>query len=357
MSSGPSIQDPNLAAIAGIQQQAQDYPYSYLVDALAQTGGSGTLTNPANGESQNLDFTGLGTADVQNKVSAQMAQVLLNIQQNYGSQFIAQQLADLKRSDPTGYAAYGQLFDSIQKEASQSPPDAPLAAATQDAIKNALAGSQSLTPQELRETQQDVRGNELSKGVFLGNAPAQAEAGAVLQATDQKNANAQGAASQYLSEGVTPSDLAFRSLQQNLRNYGSFINGETPTAEFSSISGAQNGAAPNPSTGYQTPTLNPGAGAESGINQANQLFGINSSAANSQVNPYLAGLNLGAKGLGVAASLGWNPWSTSTTSNPASVIGSQTNLNNAALGIGNLSGSPFGSTDVPALSTADAPLA
>src|SRR5271154_1709121 len=107
MASSPSIPDPNQAAIAGIQQQQADYPFSYLVNALSQTGGNANLINPATGQSQDYNFTGLGDQQVQNQVSNQMAQVLLGIQQNYGPQYIQQSLQELQQSDPTGYAAYG----------------------------------------------------------------------------------------------------------------------------------------------------------------------------------------------------------------------------------------------------------
>lgn len=296
--------DPTVAAIAGMQQTTADYPFSYLVNSLAQTGGSASLINPATGKPQNYDFTGLGTADVQNQVSSQMAGVLLAIQQGMGSQYITQRLADLKQSDPTGYAAYGQLFDKIQQEAAQTPPDMPLSKSVQQSVNQILKGSTSLTPAEMSQAENSANAQNVGSGIFLGNAPQQSTSSAVVGAVDQKQNQAETAASQYLQQGVSPSDIQYRTIQQNMKNLGAFINGQNPTAEFSSLSGAQQGAAPNPNTGYTPPTMNPGQAAAQGISQANQGFAYQNELAQGTANPYLAGLSFGIQGLNTAASSG-----------------------------------------------------
>ena len=298
--SAPTSPDPTTAAIAGIQQQTADYPFSYLVNSLAQTGGNATLTNPATGQPQNYDFTNLGTAQVQNQVSSQMAGVLLGIQQGLGSQYIAQRLADLKLSDPTGYAAYGQLFDKIQQEAAQNPPDMPLSQQVQSSINGILQNSNTLSPSELQQVQQQANATNAASGILLGNAPAQAVGTAAVNAVDQQNNQAQAAASQYLQQGTTPSDIQYRTIQQNMQNLGAFINGQNPTAEFSSLSGAQNGAAPTPATGYQAPTLNEQQGAAQGIGQAQTGFAYQNELAQNTANPYLAGLSMAVNGIGTA---------------------------------------------------------
>ena len=301
--SAPSVPDPTVAATAGIQQQVADYPYQYIVDALAQTGGIGAVTSPT-GTTSNLDFTGLGTADVQNQYQNQMAQSLLQMQQTYGPQYVAQALNDLQQSDPQGYAAYQQLWQQIQNQNQAAPPNLPLATGTQTDVLNNLTGSQALTPEELTQVQQGVRGGQVASGVFLGNAPAQAEAGAVVGATDQKNATGQQAAGQYLAAGVTPADIQYQTLQQDMANMGAFVNGQTPTAQFSQIGGAQGGAAPYPNTGYQSPTLNEGQAASQGINNALGIYQGQVDWSNSQVNPYMAGLNFASQGLQTASNLG-----------------------------------------------------
>ena len=309
---GPKIPNPNAAAAAGLKQQIADYPFTDIISQLQQTGGDATLINPATGKPQDYNFTGAGTAENQNQVSAQMAQVLLNIQQGYGAAFIQQRLQDLQQADPTGYAAYGQLFDQIQKDIQQTPPDMPLSQTTQSAIQGVLTNSQSLSPEALAQVQNQARAGNVASGVYLGNAPAQTEANAVVNATDQQNQQAQDAAEKYLSSGVTPEDIQFRATQQNAADLGAFINGQTPTAQFGSLSGASGGAAPYPNTGYSQPTLNEGQAAQQGINESNSIYGIQNQISQGQVNPFSFGLNLAGQGVNLYNSAfgGTNPWST-----------------------------------------------
>ena len=310
----PSIPDPNKAAIQGVQTQAQLYPFQYLINALSQMGGSATLTDPVTGQPTSYDFTGLGTADVQNQMSDQMAQTLLDIQQGLGPQYIAQRLQDLQQADPTGYAARKQLFDRIMAEAGQSAPNLPLSQDTQAAILGELQKGTGLSPEEIMQVQQGTRGGQVASGIYLGNAPAQAEADAVVQAGDQMQAQRQGAAGQFLSSGVSPSDITFRKIQQDMADLGAFISGTTPTAQFSSLSGAQSTAAPYPDTGYSPYSLNEGQGVQQGISNAFGLYSENANWAQNNINPYLAGLSATTGLVGTAANLGWNPWSTSTPS-------------------------------------------
>ena len=308
MASAPSIPDPGKAAIQGVQTQAQLQPFQYLIDALASTGQSGSVTNPITGQTQNLDFTGLGTADVQNQYQKQMAQTLLNIQQNLGPQFVQQQLSDLQQADPTGYAAYKQLFDQIQTEANATSPGQAMSEQTQSQIQDILNKSQSLNPQELTDVQQGVRGNQVQNGIYLGNAPAQAEASAVVGATDQKQAAGQQEAQSFLASGVDPTDLQYRSIQQDMANLGAFISGQDPTAQFGSISGAQNQGAPNPSSGFNVNPINEGQAAGQGINNALGIYQGQVDWSQNNANPYLAGLSTAAGAAGTAFNLGWNPY-------------------------------------------------
>jgi hypothetical protein len=138
----------------------------------------------------------------------------------------------------------------------------------------------------------------------MGNAPEQQEASAVVGAADQKNAAGQQAAGQYLNAGITPADIQYQTTQQDMNNMGAFINGQTPTAQFSQIGGAQGGATPTPNTGYSTPTLNEGQGAQQGINNALGIYEGQTNWANNQVNPYMAGLNFASQGWQTASNLG-----------------------------------------------------
>jgi len=331
MGGSPSIPDPNQAAAAGVQRQTQLYPYEYMVNALSQLGQKGTPINPVTGKPVALDFTGQGTADVQNVFQGQMAKTLLDIQQGMGPQFVAQRLNELKQSDPTGYAAYQQLFDQIQQEANQGGPNLQLSTDTQNQIQNVLQASNQLTPEELSQVQQGVRGNQVQSGLYLGAMPAQQEASAVVNALDQKQAGAQKEAQSFLQAGISPSDIQYRKTQQDMANLGAFIAGQNPTAQFSSIAGAGQGAAPYPDTGYSTPTMNLGQMASQGIQDANQAYGIQNQYAQSQANPYMAGLSNALQGVSTAANLGafttqnpYNPQTgpnTSFTANPSGNTG------------------------------------
>jgi hypothetical protein len=309
--SSPTIPDPNKAAIAGIETSAQLNPFEYLINALASTGQSGNVTNPITGQTQNYDFTGLGTADVQNQFQNQMAQTLLDIQKGLGPEFVAQRLKDLEQSDPTGFAAYKQLFDQIKQESAQSPANLQLSEQTQSQINDILSKSQSLDPQELIDVQQGARGGQVQNGIYLGNAPAQAEAGAVVGATDQKQAAGQQEAQSFLQSGVSPEDINYRKIQQDMANLGAFISGQDPTAQFSSISGAQSQAAPYPNSGFQVPTINEGQAAGEGIQNRLGIYQGQVDWSQNSANPYLAGLSTAANATGTAFNLGYSPWSTS----------------------------------------------
>jgi hypothetical protein len=301
----PQAPSPVSAAQGQLASDIGEFPFQQEISNLAQTGGNATLINPTTGQPEDYNFTNLGTANVQNTVSSQMAQTLLGIQQNLGPQYVQLALQNLQQSDPTGYAAYEQLFNQIQQEAAQNPPDQPLSEATQSAINNILQGSQTLNPQEQTEATQAANAGNVANGILLGNAPQQAVVNSVVGATDANNQQAQGAAEQYLSEGVSPADIAFRTLQQNLSNEGAFVSGQNPTAEFSSLSGAAQGAAPTLPTGYQSPSINETQAAGQGITNANNLFSAQSELANAQANPYLAGLNFGIQG--ISTGLNANP--------------------------------------------------
>lgn len=292
----PSPPDPNQAAIAGVTQDAANFPLTWQINQLAQQGGHQVINGV------DYDFTGLGNADQQNVLSDQAAQALLDIQDNYGSAYIQQRLADLQQSDPTGYAARQQLFDKILAD-SKDNPDRPLATDTQDQVNQMLQTSGHLDEQGLQEVQQGTRANQVAHGIYLGNAPASEEASNVVNASDALKTQQQQQASSYLQSGVSPEDVAYRRIQQSLSNLGAFVNNQTPTAQFASLSAAGNGAAPFNPTNYQNPaSLNPNAAAN-GLNNANSIYGQQLQFNQNQSNPWLTGLATGANAAG--AYLNW----------------------------------------------------
>lgn len=311
MAGGPSIPDPSKAAVQGVVSDAENFPFQYIINQLAQMGGA------ANVGGKNYDFTGLGTADNAAVMSDQMAQALLDIQKNYGADFVKQRIEDLKRSDPQGYAARKQLFDRITAEADSGAPNAKMSSDLQDLVNKQLTDSGRLTSGpggELEEVQQGVRGQQIANGITLGNAPASAEASAVEQASENKRTQTQQAAANYLNAGISPEDIQYRKIQQDLANLGAFRTGETPTAQFASLSGAQNGAAPF-TTNYDNPiAINPNAAAQ-GLNNANRIYASQANYFQTQANPYLAGLSMLTSTANLAGGLGWRPFA----SNPGAI--------------------------------------
>jgi len=297
----PSIPNPADAAVAGATADVANFPFTQQINALAQTGGKATIGG------QTYDFTGLGNAAQSNAVSDQMAQALLDIQNNYGSQYITQRLADLKQSDPTGYAARQQLFDKILAD-SKASPDRPLSNDLQTSINQTLQNAGQLDEKGLQEVQQGVRGQQVAKGIYLGSAPASEEASAVVGASDALRSQQQQGALSYLQSGVSPADVAYRQIQQSLSNLGAFVNNQTPESQFGSLSSAGNGAAPFNSVNYSNPAqINTGSAAY-GQQFANTLYGQQSNYSNQQSNPWLAGLSTGIGALNTAYNLGANPF-------------------------------------------------
>lgn len=302
-SSAPSPPNPNTAAIAGATADIGNFPFETFINSLSQTGGK------ANIGGTNYDFTGLGNAQQSNTLSDQSAQALLDIQNNYGSQYVQQRLADLQQSDPTGYAARQQLFNSILAD-SQQNPDRPLATDLQNQVTQTLQGAGQLDSQGLQQVQQGVRAGQVSNGIYLGNGPASQESSAVVNASDAQQQAQQQEGINYLQSGVSPQDVDYRRIQQSLSNLGAFTNNQTPEAEFGQLSAAGNGAAPFSTPNYSNPaSINP-SDANTGQSFANAQYGLNSGYAATQGNPFLTGLTTGINTLGTAAKLGANPFAT-----------------------------------------------
>ena len=60
--------------------------------------------------------------------------------------------------------------------------------------------------------------------------------------SDSVKADRRNRAMQFLQSGSTPEDIAYRKNLTDMGNLGSFINSETPTAQFNQLSSG--GAAP-----------------------------------------------------------------------------------------------------------------
>lgn len=302
----PAPPDYEAAAQQGVYADLETYPLRYLVDAASRAGGKVTV------DGQNYDFTGLGDADNAAVMSDKMASTLLDIQRGLGPQFIQQRLDELKQADPQGYAARQDLFDRIIADSNEHP-DRPLADDLQSKIVGQLTNAGKLDARELEQVQQQVRGGQVARGNFLGNSATAEEAGAAVNASDALKGQQQSQALGFLSSGVTPEDVDYRRIQQSLTNLGAFIGGETPTAQFKSLSAAGNGAAPFLGGGPGGVVTNPNA-AQQGLTNANQIYSGQINWAQNQANPYIAGLSTGVSAYN-AANSGMAAWG--QTASPA----------------------------------------
>ena len=307
--SKPEVPDPNAAAVAGAVADMENYPFEYQINSLAKMGGKATINGKV------YDFTGLGDADTTAAMSDKMAQTLLDLQKQYGPDFIKQKLAELKAADPTGYAARQQLFDQIMADAEASP-DRPMNNRLQAMVQEELAKGGKLDAKQTEQVQQGVRGKQLRQGIFLGNAATSEEAGAVVGAGEAERTKRQQQGIGILNSGVLPEDVQYRQIQQSLSNLGNFTNGASPTNQFQSLSSASNGAVPFQVGQGNQATLNPNAGAN-GMNDALSLYSQQQNWANSQVNPWMAGITGGVAGYNLANKAGWGTTNGTTTASSA----------------------------------------
>jgi hypothetical protein len=294
--SPPKPPDYEEAAKQGVYADLETYPLRYLTEAASKTGGKVTV------DGKTYDFTGLGDADNAAVMSDKMAQTLLDIQRAKGPEFIAQRIAELKQADPKGYAARKDLFDRIMAQA-QAQPNRPLAGDLQTSIMGELQRAGRLDARELEQVQQAVRGGQVSRGNYLGTAATTQEADAAVKAREALRDQEQTKATGFLESGVTPEDVQYRRLQQSLGNLGHFIEGQTPTAEFKSLSSAGTGATPFVGGGSNSQVTNPNAAAM-GLQNALDIYRGNVNWSQSQVNPWVAGISTGLSAASAGAGLG-----------------------------------------------------
>jgi len=303
----PKTPDYEEAARQGVYADLEQYPLRYLTEAAAKMGGKFTL------DGKEYDFTGLGEADTAAVMSDQMASTLLDLQRDLGPQFIKQRIEELKLSDPEGFAARKDLFDRIMAGVDASP-DRPMAEDLQNSIVGELQNAGRLDRGMLDEVQQSVRGGQVGRGNYLGNAAVSEEAGAVVGASESLRDAQQQQALGFLNSGVTPEDVEYRRIQQNLSNLGAFVEGTTPTSQFKSLSNAGNGAVPFIGGGYNPAATNPNAGGQ-GVNNALNIYSGKVNWSANQVNPWVAGITTAASTYGAASNLGWQPWQGGGTNN------------------------------------------
>lgn len=295
---GPSIPDPSQAAVQGIKSDTQLQPFGYLIDAAS------TLGKPITLGGRTYDFTGLGKADVAETVSDQMAATLLALQKEKSPQLIQQRIDELKAADPQGYAARKQLFDRILADA-QANPNRPMSQDLQRQVQTELAKGVGFDDaRQQAQVLNAVRGGQVKRGVTLGANPVTQEAKAVVGAGEALRNQRQQNALNLLTSGTSPEDVAYRRMQQSIGNLANFQRGQSPTAQFAQVSAANTGALPVPGGAPNTNTFYGGAAGQ-GLQNALGVYSGNVNWANSQANPYLAGLSVGANALGTLNQTGF----------------------------------------------------
>jgi hypothetical protein len=291
----PDAPDPYTDYLKGYEAQITTYPQQRAIDAAAKTGGKVVV------DGVTYDYTGKGDADYQAAYAEKMAASMLGLQQKYGAQYVEQRLKELEQSDPEGMAMRRQLWQDIQGDIGKVNEDRKLAEANQAAILAELEKGAALDPQMQREVTQATKGRQAARGIILGPSTLREETGDLLAAGQQVKSDRQQRALAFLTSGKTPEDIAYQSRQQAMGNLGAFISGQTPTAQFGSLRGAQNGVVPfyggSPGVG-----LNQDAGNQSmAYNQS--IWNTQANMAGQQANPYLAGMGLGFQGMALGNSL------------------------------------------------------
>lgn len=292
--SAPAQPDYAAAEYAGAQAAANALPLQKQIEAAAQRGEKVTVNG------KEYDFSGLGDAEYQSAYADAMAQAALEVQKQYGPEYIKQRMEELKAADPAGYAARQELYQKTMGGLDKAPPGMEDATALQESVLADLKKGGELHPEVERRVREGVLGGQVSRGNWLGGAAQDQEASAVVDASDKVAADRQARALQYLQSGSTPDDITYRDSQQDMANLHAFLSGETPTAQFSSLSGAGNGAAPMV-TGSPGVGINYTPGSGSGF--ASNVAGTTNSYLGSQANPWMAGISTGISALGTYQSL------------------------------------------------------
>jgi hypothetical protein len=262
--------------------------------------------------SYTIDFNGYGTAQAEATEAQQSAASQLALEQQYDPKFIAQALQQEQQADPESFAARNEMNNLVQTAAPQANPadlNEPVSTMLNSQIQDALSASQnnSLTgmdTERLNAAVADALGSRgggsdgvAAGGSATGNQPYQDWAQPLTTgfAGEQRQAQAAQSAMGFLGSGSDPEDIEYRRTQQNLANLAAEANGQTPSSQFSSLSGASSGPAPM-SQGPALPLISDNGAAAQQIGLQNWETQMQN--ANNQVNPWMAGLtgmlNLGS---------------------------------------------------------------
>ena len=249
-----------------------------------------------------VDFTGIGSADVQGAVADQMARAQLELSKKYDSQFIDQALEQEKLADPESFAARDKMSSLIQDQINRKP-DRPVADLLDKQVGDELTAAQGHT---LDPATMDILDQATAQALGARGGTGGQEGDFVSPQTtgfagEARRAAAVKKAQGWLSSGATPEDVTYRREQQNLANLSAQVTGQTPTSQFKNLSGAQQGPTPvnNGSPLMQMPTNTTQVGQQGALMQQQ--------AQNSQANPWLSGMSALLSMGSAAGKAGWKP--------------------------------------------------
>lgn len=263
-----------------------------------------TTTQAIQHKTMPVDFTGVGSADVQGAVASQMAKAQLALSGKYDPQYIAEALREEQLADPQGFDARAKESELIQKQIN-NPPGHPVADLLQSQVQDRLKAAQSghLSADETGNLNDAVNQALAARG---GASPAGDFERPLVTgyAGEKRLQDAAGAADQWLASGQTPEDVDYRRNEQNIANLSAEINGATPQSEFKSISSG--GAGPVQLTQGQPmqQLQNPGNAGAAGATQA---YGTTVNNSLQQVPTWTTGITSALNLAGLASSAGWKP--------------------------------------------------
>lgn len=238
------------------------------------------------------DFTGVGEIDVQAQIARRAAEDGLELQQEYGTQFIDEAKKQQELADPLGTKARQTLFDEINRiREGRDAQTHPVSDELDAQILEDLGLGRGLNS--------DAQG-ELER-VLASRAAGGDAATADVQNALETNASAeqrwQGrlqSTLQHLSSGATGEDRRYRENQTDMANLASALSGQTPQSQFANLAGAQQGATPQARAGGLQ-NANPNAGSI-GQSAASANYASNLRNLQNEVNPWFAGLSGAVKG-------------------------------------------------------------
>ncbi len=266
--------------------------------------------------SYTIDFNGYGTAQAEAQQAQQSAASQLALEQQYAPQFIAQALQEEQQADPESAAARQEMGNLVQQQ-QNAPLNEPVSTLLNQQIQDTLnaANNNTLTSTDTSRLNAAINDALSSRGESgATSATGALDASQPLTTGfpgEQRQAQAAQSALGFLQSGSDPEDITYRRVQQNLANLAAEASGQTPSSQFSSLTGAQNGPAPM-STAPALPLMQDQGPQAQQIGLQNWQTQMEN--ANQQVNPWMTGLTGLLK---VGSALSPNP-TLLTPSNPAS---------------------------------------